>query len=481
MRHGKGTQRPSGVRHAGDDKVKVITRHTTGNKVKSLGPGIVAALLLVVAPASAQWVEHYVYLPDSARTVDVCYSPLHNSVYCSDNAGNRIFVINGRNISRTVPGGDAPGVLCYASAVDKVYCANAVSDDVTVIDAATNTVVAQPRVGDYPIVLCHNPVRNKLYCSNFNGQSISVIDCVTDSVIATVPVGVSPYTMCYNSREDKLYCTLYGDDGIAIIDCGTDRLRATVSLYRGSYGICWDSTDSKVYCASSGAYRVYAISGAGDTLTAAVRTVDHPYLLTYNPLANRVYCSSSTDWHVTVIDCSSDSAIARVPSGGDPGHLIWTRRDRIYCSNYGDSSLGVIDCPTNRVIAEVHLDGMPSRLAYNSTGDRVYVALKRPGYGGAVASVYDPMGAVEEHGPLQGPAVTRRTGNATVVAGGVLFITETSGHDSQTRSLHDAAGRKVLDLRPGANDVSRLAPGVYFIQSLTGRRRTSAARLVLAR
>jgi hypothetical protein len=29
--------------------------------------------------------------------------------------------------------------------------------------------------------------------------------------------------------------------------------------------------------------------------------------------------------------------------------------------------------------------------------------------------------------------------------------------------LLDISGRKVLALRPGANDVSRLSPGVYFV------------------
>jgi len=32
--------------------------------------------------------------------------------------------------------------------------------------------------------------------------------------------------------------------------------------------------------------------------------------------------------------------------------------------------------------------------------------------------------------------------------------------------LLDAAGRKVMELAPGANDVSRLAPGVYFVHSV---------------
>jgi hypothetical protein len=30
-------------------------------------------------------------------------------------------------------------------------------------------------------------------------------------------------------------------------------------------------------------------------------------------------------------------------------------------------------------------------------------------------------------------------------------------------ALLDISGRKVLDLHPGANDVSRLSPGVYFV------------------
>jgi hypothetical protein len=52
---------------------------------------------------------------------------------------------------------------------------------------------------------------------------------------------------------------------------------------------------------------------------------------------------------------------------------------------------------------------------------------------------------------------------ATVIRG-VLFLSEASGEKREARGeLLDASGRKVLDLKTGANDVSRLAPGVYFI------------------
>jgi hypothetical protein len=44
-------------------------------------------------------------------------------------------------------------------------------------------------------------------------------------------------------------------------------------------------------------------------------------------------------------------------------------------------------------------------------------------------------------------------------------------------SLLDASGRRVLSLRPGPNDVSRLAPGVYFLST----RGSSAATVIVVR
>jgi len=41
-------------------------------------------------------------------------------------------------------------------------------------------------------------------------------------------------------------------------------------------------------------------------------------------------------------------------------------------------------------------------------------------------------------------------------------------------SLLDAGGRKVLDLKPGANDVSRLPPGVYFVREAQAQAQAQA-------
>ncbi|MFO7652121.1 MAG: hypothetical protein R6X13_12380, partial [bacterium] len=86
----------------------------------------------------------------------------------------------------------------------------------------------------------------------------------------------------------------------------------------------------------------------------------------------------------------------------------------------------------------------------------------------ALADLGEPY-AVEEGRPTRD--ARRVTPNASVVRGALNLprdMTELrSGNSDRVPRpvLLDAAGRRVLALKPGPNDVSRLAPGVYFVQS----------------
>ncbi len=76
----------------------------------------------------------------------------------------------------------------------------------------------------------------------------------------------------------------------------------------------------------------------------------------------------------------------------------------------------------------------------------------------------------------QTPIAKMVTDNAVTVARGMLVLSEATGHLLQAASLLDAAGRKVAELHAGANDVSHLAPGVYFVRQASG-----VAKVVIAR
>jgi hypothetical protein len=109
-------------------------------------------------------------------------------------------------------------------------------------------------------------------------------------------------------------------------------------------------------------------------------------------------------------------------------------------------------------------------------------------YSSGTASVLLGVGLSLAEGPA---APGRGTAMPTVIRG-ILNLPRDMGalgHDpncpgaigSCPAALLDAAGRRVLDLAPGDNDVSRLAAGVYFVRSAVGGRQSSIARVVIAR
>jgi hypothetical protein len=73
---------------------------------------------------------------------------------------------------------------------------------------------------------------------------------------------------------------------------------------------------------------------------------------------------------------------------------------------------------------------------------------------------------VEPTGVEETPTSEGRTANVPTVVRNVLSLPPAgSGQPASGACLLDAAGRKAMALLPGANDVSRLEPGVYYLRS----------------
>jgi YVTN family beta-propeller protein len=73
------------------------------------------------------------------------------------------------------------------------YITNASSNTVSVIDTASNTVIATVAVGVAPQGVAVHPDGSRVYVANSSSNTISVIDTATNTVVGTVPVGMQPY------------------------------------------------------------------------------------------------------------------------------------------------------------------------------------------------------------------------------------------------------------------------------------------------
>jgi YVTN family beta-propeller protein len=278
----------------------------------------------------------------------------------------------------TFGGLKSPGCLTYDSANNTIYVGG--GNCVLAIDGTTNQKIARIPAGS-PAVLCYNPTNNKVYCANLYSNNVTVIDGATNGVLATVVTGGGPAALCYNPTDNKVYSANSGSNDATVIDGATDSVVATVAAGNAPRALCYDST------------------------------------------YNRVYCANDSSDDITVIDGSTDSVIATIGVGAGPSALAWNPvQNRVYVANYGGSSISVL----------------------------------RDSGGVGIEEYYEPRA----ESPRPAPTFVR----------GILFLprdmTELPGNSDRVPrlSLMDAAGRKIMALLSGANDVRELAPGVYFVR-----------------
>jgi YVTN family beta-propeller protein len=402
----------------------------------------------------------------------VCYRSASSEVYCGGAGTNTVSVIDcpSNNVAAVLYTLGAPTAICDAQDKSKLYTALS-NGEVLVIDVH-DTVVAEVTVGQSPRALCYGSITGKLYCADSTSGTVSVVDCFGDTLVATVSVGSNPRALCFNSLNNKIYCANCADGTVTVIDGDENQVLATVAVGPGPWALCCSQQHGKVYCANRGSNSIAVIDRYADSVIATVSVGSAPSALIYDASQDRVYCAR-TNW-VSAIDCARDSVVRHIYTGGVPMALALDAVSHtLYAADSGDNSVAIIDAVGDTLIERIGVPEAPVALAWDPSDMRAYVACW---YGQSVAVIRDSMsGAIGERDkpaafdPKPAPAVVR----------GVLFLPGASGHKPQAASLMDASGRKVLDLKPGANDVRALAPGVYFVREAQAQAQAEAIRKVV--
>lgn len=187
-----------------------------------------------------------------------------------------------------------------------VYLAD--DSDVTVIDGATNTLIASIATDD-PSSLAVDEATDMIYVANYMGNDVSVIDGATNTLVATIPVGTEPTRILANPNTDTIYVdnSYYGTGtpaSVSVIDGTTNTVTATLAASPGLEAI--NPATNTLYFLGGTSSSLRAMDAATFTVTASAPLTAPVYgPLLVDPTTDTLYLDgpfdSSSDG-ITVMD-----------------------------------------------------------------------------------------------------------------------------------------------------------------------------------
>jgi|GEM_PF-1545659 len=295
-------------------------------------------------------------------------SPL---AYIANGTGNGVTVIDTSTNSIVTPspipvGIDPTGVAVstagtYANVVGTyVYVANQASDNVSVINTSTNSVVgATISVGLNPFGVAVNSAGTYVYVANVGGNTVSAIDTNAGAVNMTIPVGTYPYGVGINPAGTYVYVANSGDNNVSVINTSTNYAASnsfppTIPVGTNPYGVAVSHSYAYVTNVTDGTVSV--IDTSSNTVVGTPITVgSQPHGVAVNPTGTQVYVTNDGDNTVSIINTLSNTVVGSpVPVGHGPyGISVTSDGAFVYIANEGDSTISVIDTSTDSLSAVI--------------------------------------------------------------------------------------------------------------------------------
>jgi YVTN family beta-propeller protein len=259
---------------------------------------------------------------------------------------------------------------------NKIYVANSYSNNVTVIDGATN-LTTTVGTGTDPRAVAVDPVSNEIYVANYGSNNVTVIDGATN-LTTTVGTGTNPAAVAVNPVTNKIYAANGGSANVAVIDGATNSI-TTVGVGTIPDAVAANPVTNKIYVVNSnggtrGSVGNVTVIDAATHSTATVAAGSFPFAVDVNPVTNKIYVTNAFSNNVTVIDGATNSTTTVTdPNASDPtGVDVNQVTNKIYIANENSANVTVIDGATNTTTT-VAAGSFPFAVAVNPVTNKIYV------------------------------------------------------------------------------------------------------------
>jgi gliding motility-associated-like protein len=263
------------------------------------------------------------------------------------------------------------------------YVPNASSNDVSVIQVSTGTVVATiQNVGTSPQYVTVSPDGSTVYVSCFGSYNIIVIDATTNKITGNINLSTNPEGVVVSPDGTKLYAC--NGTNVSVINTSNQQTIAQIPYGEYPFEIAVSPDGSKVYASDHYTDSVKVINTVTNTIESAFKSDQVPSGLVVSPDGKRLYVANTYGDDIWVMNTADNSLITSIPVGTGPwGEVLSPDGNTLYETNSGDAefsggansnTVSVINTTTYKTTALIPVGRYPIGISITADGKKVYVA-----------------------------------------------------------------------------------------------------------
>jgi len=295
-----------------------------------------------------------------------------------------------------------PGATASAAPVVKgplVYVSNEDSNNISIIDSATDSLAGTIFVGKRPRGIRLSPDGHTLYVAvsgspkdppnardagrplspDRAADGIALVDVATRAVTRTIPSGQDPEAFDLTPDGKLMYVSNEETAQATVLELPSGRITQTIALEQEPEGVTMKPDGAVVYITSEAANKVFAIETKTNRVKATIETGPRPRSVVFTPDGARGYITEEQGSSITVVDAKKHKALSQIKLDGAThkpmGAVVAPDGKTVFISTGRGGSVVYIDTATNKVVKTVDRIGVrPWGIGVTADGRKLYTA-----------------------------------------------------------------------------------------------------------
>lgn len=275
-------------------------------------------------------------------------------------------------------------VAAFAGAQTPLYAVGSGFEDVpTIIDPLTKNIIGtlNSAADSYNMATSADASRGFITAAAY--RTLSVVDLATDTLVASISMPDTPFQLAINNRGSRVYVSTRST--LQVVDTTTYNIVGQIALPGNLYSLTASYDSARLFAAGNS---WLSVIDTGTNIATAIPYPPNrtPMAMALSPDESRLYLLGRDDsngyaGYFITLDANSGALINSIPIGAYPEGLVVTPDgSRAYLSLMGvpgafAGALIGVDLSSNQVITTVPVPGYGGVLAIAPPGDELYMGV----------------------------------------------------------------------------------------------------------